>query len=82
VIDALLLLLGTSARLCDLVSSDDPANDMPIYARQKVLSAQGTMLGQLAELVGPVRSDTALDEFLAGLTRPTGGGDPSDAGRR
>jgi hypothetical protein len=82
VIEALLVLLGTSARLWDLSSSDDPANDVPIYARQKVLSAHATMLGQLAGLVGPLRSNTALDEFVAELTRPTGRGDTSDDGRR
>jgi hypothetical protein len=78
VTEALLVLLHTSAALADQVTADDPANDVPIYARQKVLSAHGTMLGQLAELVGPVTSDTALDAFLAALTVPWSGG--SDEG--
>jgi hypothetical protein len=72
--EALLVLLTTSAELADLVSSDDPVNDTPIYARQKVLSAHAAMLGQLAELVGPVDSaDSLLEDFLRSLTVPAAG---------
>lgn len=70
VADALLVLLGTSAALADAVSSDDPVNDTPIYARQKVLSGHAGMLSQLAALVGPVREEDALDEFIKSLSRP------------
>ena len=72
--EALLVLLHTSAALADLVSSDDPINDTPIYARQKVLSAHGVMLGQLAALVEPVPSDTLVDQFLASLITPASSG--------
>jgi len=45
-------------------------NDVPIYARAKVLGGHASMLGQLADLVGPVRSDSAFDRFLAELSTP------------
>ena len=77
--EALLTLLHTSADLADLVSSDDPINDTPIYARQKVLSAHAAMLAQLADLVQPTPAETLLDQFLASLTVPTGGGSEEDA---
>jgi len=71
--EALLVLLRTSAELADEVSSDDPMNDVPIYARAKVLGGHASMLGQLADLVGPVRSDSAFDRFLAELSTPGAG---------
>jgi len=71
--EALLVLLTTSARLTDLVSADDPTNDTPIYARQKVVSAHGTLLAQLGEWVAPARTDSELDVFLRGLLTPGAG---------
>ena len=73
VADALLTLLATSAELADLVSSDDPANDTPIYARAKVLAGHATMLGQLAGLVGPVVADDVFERFVAELSTPSAG---------
>jgi hypothetical protein len=64
------VLLCTSAELADLVSVPDPLNDTPVYARQKVLSAHASMLGQLAALVGPVDADSPLDDFLRSLAVP------------
>jgi hypothetical protein len=73
VADALLVLLVASAELADLVSSDDPANDTPVYARAKVLAGHASMLGQLAALVGPVVSEDSFERFMADLATPTPG---------
>ena len=71
--EALLVLLRTSAQLADAVSSDDPMNDTPIYARAKLCAGHATMLIRLADLVGPVRGDSAFDRFLAELSTPAPG---------
>jgi hypothetical protein len=68
--EALLVLLHSSAGLADLVTSGDPTNDVPVYARTKALAAHGTLLRQLADIVAPLNGDSAVDALLAELVQP------------
>jgi hypothetical protein len=67
---ALGALMVTSAELADLVSSDDPTTDTPIYARAKVLSCHAGMLAQLHTMVGPVVEESNLHRWMADIARP------------
>jgi hypothetical protein len=63
-------LMVTSAELADMVSLDTPENDVPIYARSKVLSGHAAMLGQLHQMVGPVVEDSAFDRLMTEIATP------------
>jgi hypothetical protein len=67
---ALGVLMVTSAELADLVTSDTPENDTPIYARAKVLSAHAAMLGQLHTMVGPAQEEGWLEQFIRDSSVP------------
>jgi len=73
VAETMLVLLTTSAELTDLATANDPTNDTPIYARQKVVSAHGSLLAQLGEWVAPARVDSELDRFLHSILTPGAG---------
>jgi hypothetical protein len=67
-------LAGTSARLVDLVTSDDPLNDTPVYARAACLRVHAGVLVELRTLTPPIKPPDAYDEIAAALAetyRPT-----------
>jgi hypothetical protein len=60
-------LAGTSARLVDLVTSDDPINDTPIYARAAVVRAHAGVLVELRTLAPAVKPPNPFDAIEKAL---------------
>jgi len=78
---ALGALMLTSAELADLVTSDAPENDTPIYARARVLQVHAGMLAQLHAMVGPVMEESDMDRWIAEMSKPSFTGASDEEGR-